>query len=157
MQNSELPNGLNNLFALEEYMNRFKETPQQETSQQEKKRTTSKKSGKIIRYFLNILSGNFLSKDNVINQLPFILFLTLIGLGYIANGYLAEKLVRDISQISSQLKELKSEYIIIKSELMFMSNQSQVARASASLGLKESTVPPRKIVVKVNSKSEKKN
>lgn len=138
-------------------MNRFKETLQQGETQQEKKTTDSKKSVKITRSFLNILSGNFLSKDNVIYQLPFILFLTLIGLGYIANGYLAEKLVRDISRISSELKELKSEYIITKSELMFMSNQSEVARASASFGLKESTVPPKKIVVKVEPESENKD
>jgi hypothetical protein len=38
-----------------------------------------------------------------------------------------------------------------------MSNQSEVARASASLGLKESTTPPKKIVVKINPAKETKN
>ena len=137
-------------------MNKFKEVPEQEQPS-EKKSSPKKRRNKIARSFLNIFSGNFLSKDNVIHQLPFILFLTLIGLGYIANGYYAEKSVREISRINTELKELKSEYITTKSELMFMSNQSEVASASASLGLKESTTPPKKIVVKVNSKSENKN
>ena len=139
-------------------MNKFKEVPPQEEQKVEKtSKASSKKPSKIARSFLNIFSGNFLSKDNVIHQLPFILFLTLIGLGYIANGYYAEKSVREISRINTELKELKSEYITTKSELMFMSNQSEVARASAPFGLKESTVPPKKIVVQVQSKSENKN
>jgi len=139
-------------------MNKFKEVPPQQEPKVEKTSTdSSKKPSKIARSFLNIFSGNFLSKDNVIHQLPFIVFLTCMGLGYIANGYYAERSVREISRINSELKELKSEYITAKSELMFMSNQSEVARASVSLGLKESTVPPKKIVVQVTTKSENKN
>ena len=130
-------------------MNKFKEVPPQEPQPAEKI-NKAKKPNKIARSALNIFSGNFLSKDNVIIHLPFLLFLTLIGLGYIANGYYAEKSVREISHINTELKELKSEFITTKSELMFMSNQSEVARASAAMGLKESITPPKKIVVKVN-------
>ena len=136
-------------------MNKFKEVPPAETplrtdaAGREKKSTPKKSGNKVARSVLNIFSGNFLSKDYVILQLPFILFLTLIGLGYIANGFLAEKSVRQISNLNSRLKELKSEYITTKSELMFMSNQSEVAHAVAPFGLKESTVPPKKIVVKI--------
>jgi hypothetical protein len=133
-------------------MNKIKEVPKQELPAEKKSRP--EKPNKIARSFLNIFSGNFLSKDYVILQLPFILFLTLIALGYIANGYYAEKLVREISRINTELKELKSEYIIAKSELMFMSNQSEVAHAVAPFGLKESTVPPKKIVVQVNRNLE---
>jgi len=134
-------------------MNKFKEVPPQEQPT-EKKSAPKNRGNKIARSFLNIFSGNFLSKDNVIHQLPFLVFLTLIALGYIANGYYAEKSVREISRINTELKELKSEYITTKSELMFMSNQSEVAEASASLGLKESTTPPKKIVVKVNTENK---
>lgn len=128
-------------------MNKFKEVPVKESEETKKSSSPKKRGNKVARSFLNIFSGNFLSKDLVIRQMPFILFLTCIGLGYIANGYYAEKSVREISRINNELKELKSEYITTKSELMFMSNQSEVARAAAPLGLKESTVPPGKIVV----------
>ena len=47
----------------------------------------------------------------------------------------------------NQLKELRSEYISTKSDLMFASKQSQVAKATEALGLKESIVPPFKIEV----------
>lgn len=137
-------------------MNKFREVPKQEQPA-EKRSAPKNKGNKVTRSFLNIFSGNFLSKDNVIQQLPFILFLTVIGLGYIANGYYAEKSVREISHINTELKELKSEYITSKSELMFMSNQSEVAHASASIGLKESTTPPKKIVVKINPAQKNNN
>ncbi len=138
-------------------MNKFKEVPSQEkplrkeTSGQEKKPTPKNTGHKVVRSVLNVFSGNFLSKDYVIFQLPFILFLTVIVLGYIANGFFAERSVREISKLNGRLKELKSEFIISKSELMFMSNQSEVARSAAPFGLKESTVPPKKIVVKINN------
>ena len=139
-------------------MNKFKETsPQEEPAVEKTPRGPSKKPSRIARSFLNIFSGNFLSKGYVIQELPFILFLTLVGLGYIANGYYAEKSFREISRINSELKELKSEYITSKSELMFMSNQSEVARSSVPSGLKESTVPPKKIVVQVKPQEKNKN
>jgi hypothetical protein len=130
-------------------MNKFKTIQQQDELQEKKSRAS--KPNKISRSILNIFSGHFLSKENVIRQLPFILFLTLMGLGYIANGYYAEKSYREISRVNSKLKELKSEYIIIKSELMYVSKQSEIARSVVSLGLKESTVPPKKIVVNSSS------
>ena len=135
-------------------MNKFKET--EETNQDsEKSGNRSGGENKVVNYFLNIFSGNFLSKKNVIRQIPFILFLTLIGIIYIANGYYAEKSVREISRVSNELKELKSEFIITKSELMFMSNRSEIAKSVVPLGLKESSVPPKKIIIK-NIMSKKK-
>lgn len=126
-------------------MNKFKTVSSEEPLPEKEPKKT--KSIKISRSILNLFSGNFLSKENFIRQLPFILFLTLIGLAYIANGYYAEKSYREISRINSRLKELKSEYIILKSELMFISKQSEIANAVLPFGLKESTVPPKKIVV----------
>lgn len=136
-------------------MNKYKDRSAEEKIQ--KKRYKATKPNKIVRSVLNVFSGNFLSKDTVINHLPFLLFITLIGLAYIANGYYAEKSVREISRITNNLKELKSEYITSKSELMFMSNQSEVARSSKHLGLKESLNPPKKIVVQVEPQSNQNN
>ena len=98
----------------------------------------------------NIFSGNFLSKDNVVGLLPFIFFLTFLGIVYIANGYYAEKIVRDLHKTGNDVKELRSEYITIKSDLNYKSKQSQVAQATELLGIIESTTPPTKIVVDDN-------
>lgn len=88
-----------------------------------------------------------MSKDSVVGILPFIFFLTFLGLVYIANGYYAQGIVRDLQKTGNEVKELRSEYITIKSDLNYKSKQSQVAHATAVIKVYESTIPPTKIIV----------
>ncbi len=113
----------------------------------EEKPKVKKEAGKVSKSLANIFSGNFLSKDNVVSFLPFMFFLTFMGILYIANGYYAEKVVRDLHRTGNDVKELRSEYITIKSDLNYKSKQSQVAQATESIEVYESTIPPTKIVV----------
>lgn len=84
----------------------------------------------------------------ITQNLPFILFLAVIALVYIANSHLAEKKVRKINKLSKEIKELKWEYLSVKSELMFRSKLSEVSKAVEPLGLKELSTPPQRIEVK---------
>ena len=124
-------------------MNQFKK---KETTQEEVARPKQSK-GKVFSSFLDVFNGNFLTRDGAIASLPFVFFITFICLCYIGNGYYAEDTVRAINTVGAELKELKTEYIITKTDLMFNSKQSQVARALEIQGVKESVVPPKKIVV----------
>ena len=117
------------------------------TLKKEEKSKKKKEASKVSKSLANIFSGNFLSKESVVGLLPFIFFLTFIGILYIANGYYAEKIVRDLHRTGNDVKELRSEYITIKSDLNFKSKQSQVAQATEQLKIYESTIPPTKIVV----------
>lgn len=110
-----------------------------------------KGTNKIVRSILNVISGSFLSKEVTLKFLPFIFYLTFIAICYIANGYYAESKVRQMNKLTNELKELRSEFIITKSDLMFISKQSEVAKAALSLGIKESKEPPRKIILKSDS------
>ena len=104
--------------------------------------------------FKNVLSGSFLSKERVTESLPFIFFITFLGICYIANGYQTEKVIRNLYRTNNELKELRSEYITTKSDLMYISKQSQVAKATAGFGLLELTSPPKKIVLTQSEKEE---
>jgi hypothetical protein len=86
--------------------------------------------------------------QTVIRNLPFIFFIAIIGIVYIANAHYAEKNVREIDQIEKQLNELRWEYMTTKSQLEFISKQSEVAKMVAPGGLKELREPPKKIVPK---------
>jgi cell division protein FtsL len=77
-----------------------------------------------------------------VKNLPFFLFLAMLAVVYIYNGHFADKLVRNINKTSRELKELQYEYKTLKSEVMFRSKQSELARAVAPVGLKELTKPP---------------
>jgi hypothetical protein len=101
--------------------------------------------------FQNVLGGNFLKRESTLRLLPFFLFLTMVSMFYIANTYYAEKKERDIQALRKSLKELRYEYITTRSELMNQSQQSEVARRLEALHIKESRVPPVKVIKKAES------
>ncbi|MDR6565324.1 FtsL-like putative cell division protein [Chitinophaga ginsengisegetis] len=84
----------------------------------------------------------------LVQNMPFIGFLSLLALVYIANSHLAEKKIRRINKLGKEIKELKWEYINVKSELMFRSKMSEVSKSVEPLGLKQLSSPPQKIVLK---------
>ncbi|MCK4569645.1 MAG: hypothetical protein KAT76_05090 [Bacteroidales bacterium] len=101
--------------------------------------------------FQNVLGGNFLRRESSIRLLPFFLFLAIITMFYIANTYYAEKKERDIQALRKSLKELRYEYITARSELMKQSQQSAVALKLKDIDIKESRVPPVKVIKKKES------
>jgi hypothetical protein len=71
----------------------------------------------------------------------------LLSLFYIGNTHYAEKTVRRINEVQNEVEDLRADYTTIKSDLMYASKQSEVARKVGPLGLKESLKPPFKVVV----------
>jgi hypothetical protein len=99
-------------------------------------------------YITAFLTGKFLSHEKIVEKIPYILFLTFIAILYIANGYYAEKTVKQLYRTTNEIKELRSEYISNKSDLELIKQQSHVAYTIKVLELKESLSPPNKIVIK---------
>lgn len=85
------------------------------------------------------------NSEKATRALPFVLFLVLLGMVYIANMHLAEKNIRDIDKIGKQVKELSWDYKTAKADLAFKSTLSQVAKRADTLGLKEAIDPPQKL------------
>jgi ABC-type transport system involved in cytochrome bd biosynthesis fused ATPase/permease subunit len=119
-----------------------------EATEEAPARTRIKGVGGAIQ---NVLGGNFLRREGSVRLLPYFLFLTILIMFYIANTYYAEKKERDIQALRKSLKELRYEYITARSELMKESQQSEVAIKLTDTDIKESRVPP----VKVINKGEK--
>jgi hypothetical protein len=94
-----------------------------------------------------IIDGTFLVRENVIRQLPYLLFMTFLGVVYIGNRFHAEHMVREISNLKIEVSNLRAEQITTTSELMNISRPSEVAALveSKGLGLKESLEPPKKL------------
>ena len=78
----------------------------------------------------------------VVRNISFLLFLAALAVIYIYNGHYADKLSRDLNRTNKELKELQYEYKTLKSEVMFRSKQSELAKAVEPFGLKELTRPP---------------
>jgi hypothetical protein len=82
-----------------------------------------------------------------VQYLPKIFFVMILGLVYIGNTHYAEQTVRKINIIQVEVEDLRADYTTLKSDLMFSSKQSEVARKVKAFGLKESLTPPYKVVV----------
>lgn len=119
---------------------------------EEVKNTTEGSS--IAKRILGVLDGSFLTRDDMLNNIPFLLFLFSIGIFYIGNSHYAEGTVISMERLNREIKELRSEFISTRSELMFVSKQSEVARSVVDIGIYESVVPPKKIVITADEKPE---
>lgn len=104
-----------------------------------------KRNRKSTRMMQDLLGGDYLSKERVVNNIPYVFYVGLLALVFIGNTYYTEKKFTDIEKTKSELKELRYQYITTKSALMFMGRQSEILRHATAIGLKESTLPPYKI------------
>lgn len=129
--------------------NKFKEKPVPETTEAPKSSKAPAKENKIVRSVASVVSGNFLSQETTIKNFPFMFFLSFLAICYIANGYYADDQVRKVNSLKNEIKELRTQYIVVKDSLVIKSKQTEVAKALAAkqTGIVESVVPPKKIVV----------
>ncbi|MFZ1264033.1 MAG: FtsL-like putative cell division protein [Chitinophagaceae bacterium] len=84
----------------------------------------------------------WLNYQSVVKQVPFFLFLTLLAVMYIYNGHYADKTIGKINRTAKEVKELKYEFIAVKSKVMYQSKQSELVKVVEPLGLKELTKSP---------------
>lgn len=108
------------------------------------------KEGSATVFFRKLFTEGVVSKEAATDMLPYLIFLCVLGMIYIANSHMATTNMRDIDRLSKEVKELSWEYKSLKSDLMFKSKLSQVAAKVDTLGLKELIEPPKKIVVNSN-------
>jgi hypothetical protein len=84
----------------------------------------------------------WLNYQSIVRQVPFFLFLAMLAVIYIFNGHYADKTIRKINGLTKEVKELKYEYVSVKSEVMFRSKPSELVKAVEPLGLKELAEAP---------------
>jgi len=78
----------------------------------------------------------------IVKNIPFFLFISALMVLYIYNGHYYDKTIKNINRTNRELKELQYEYKSAKSEVMFRSKQSELAKAAAPMDLKELIEPP---------------
>jgi hypothetical protein len=83
-----------------------------------------------------------------VQYIPYILYVAAVLIFYIGNTHYAERTVRQIDKVKTEVEDLRADYTTLKAELMFASKQSEVAKKAASLGIEESSQPPYKIIIK---------
>ncbi len=84
----------------------------------------------------------------IVNNIPFLAFLVLLCVLYIANSHRAIEIQREINAQNKMLKELRWKYMDMKSQLMYVKTETQVIKRAETIGLKPSLLPAYKITVK---------
>ena len=102
-----------------------------------------------------ILKARFLIEDDSIKNWRFIVFLIVLAIIMIANTQRFEQKIFKIAELTNKVKELRSEFVDRRSELMKLKMESTVSEKMEVKQIFPSTVPPTKI--KVKKTVEKKN
>lgn len=96
----------------------------------------------------SILKARFLINEDATKNWRFIVFLILLAIIMIANTQRYEQKVFRIIALTSEVKELRSEFVDRRSELMKLKMESTVSKKMEPKGIFPSSVPPQKIKVK---------
>lgn len=98
----------------------------------------------------SILKARFLINEeaNAAKNWRFIVFLILLAIIMIANNNNVDQKVFKIVQLSGEVKELRSEFVDRRSELMKLKMESTVTQKMAVKGILPASVPPVKVIIK---------
>lgn len=97
--------------------------------------------------FYNILKANFLISEDAVKNWRFIVFCTLLAIIMIASSHSAERKVHQIASLNEEVKELRSEHIERRSDLMKIKMESTITQKMVEKGIGPSDTPPNKIRV----------
>jgi len=100
--------------------------------------------------FYNLIKGKFLVSDDSLKNWRFIIFLSVLALVMIGSSHSADRKVHQIAQLSNHVKELKSEYVDVRMQLMQAKMETKIIKSMESRGLFPSETPPQKIIITTN-------
>lgn len=92
----------------------------------------------------DLMSGDILTRGAVVRQLPFLLFIVVLMMVYIANQHAYVNKHRQFSKMKEEVAVLRFKSMELRAELMKYSRQSQVMKriADRKMGLELSSEPP---------------
>jgi Bacteriodetes cell division protein (FtsL-like) len=96
----------------------------------------------------NILKARFLVNQDATKNWRFILFIVVLAILMIANEHRFDQKIFRISELNEEVKELRSEFVDRRSELMKLKMESTIAAKMEERKIYPSAVPPKKIKIK---------
>jgi hypothetical protein len=92
-----------------------------------------------------ILNGDFLAKDFVLNNLNYVFFFLFMLIMLITKGYYGKQLAKDIDTAQKELDASSAEYVEAKAKLEEETKRSELVEKLSPRGVKE-TVNPTKVI-----------
>jgi hypothetical protein len=96
----------------------------------------------------NILKARYLVNEDATRNWRFIVFIIVLAIIMIANTNRYEQKVFKINELTNEVKELRSEFVDRRSQLMKLKMESTVSKKMEAIRIFPSSIPPKKIKVK---------
>ena len=97
--------------------------------------------------FVKVFKAEFLIGNDSQRNWITILLVLLLGIVMIFNGHLVDQKVYAIAALEAEVKDLRSEFVSVRSRLQREKLESSVLSELQNTGLKQSQTPPNKIKV----------
>ena len=123
------------------------EQPQVESPHPSETELKRKHQSKFKKRFWSIMSGDVFSRDEFQSKIPYIVFVSLLSILYIYNGFYMNSLHDRNAKLAKQVKDLRAKSMTMKAIRMSSTRQSQIISEIQERGLplEESLIPPRVI------------
>ncbi len=112
----------------------------------------AKKGPKRQNLIIQVLNGEILTRDFVVNNLTFIFFILLLLLLMVAKGYYGKQLQKDITDLQAEVDAETAEYIENKARLEESTSRYRLVQTLEKRGLKETVNPAKVIRIKKEGK-----
>lgn len=101
-------------------------------------------------FMKDLLSGSMVSEKIILKNFGYVALVTVLLALYIGNRFHAEKITREMTKLSREVKDLRAEALSTSADLMDVSRQSEVNRLvkEKGLNLEELKTPPYKLLVR---------
>ena len=124
---------------------------QSELDNKKQKKSRRKRKSKVSKQtsqtFVQILNGDFLTKEFVVNNLGYIFFVMLLLILMVSKGYYVNQLASNINKTEEEVGQLTADYVESKARLEEETQRTQLIEKLEPLGLRE-TVNPTKVIRK---------
>lgn len=101
--------------------------------------------------FVKVFKAEFLIGDDSLRNWITILLVLLLGIVMIYSGHLVDQKVYAIAALEAEVKDLRSEFVSVRSRLQREKLESSILGELENTGLKQSQTPPNKIKVIVKN------
>jgi hypothetical protein len=117
-----------------------------------KEKTKSVRSKSLVNkrpnLLVQVLNGDILTRDFVLNNLTFIFFILFLLLLVVGKGYYGKQLAKDIDNLQTEVNGTTAEYIENKAKLEESTTRYRLVEMLERRGLKESLKPAKVIRIK---------
>lgn len=122
--------------------------------EKEKKKKVKKKVSKVRKQsaFVQILNGDFLTKEFMVKNLGFTFFIFFLLLLVVGKGYYGKELTKEVNDTQVELDEVRSDYFESKAKLEEETRRTRLVEQLESAGLKETVNPAKVIRIKKTAK-----